>query len=232
MLDFKKLIGTVLTILLGSTLLVRAEGVPPQTNSEISVEILEQNLSTQKPSRDAQNLRQAYDALENKKFTDAVRFASKLKMESNLIDYAFWIKAKSDRELAKNQITAKKLQPARSFIEKSISFFHEISNRSPYSPLIRSLSKEIGVSELVLAEVNLRSKKEPAAVKYFESAFQRLQLSSQLSLVPSDRFLDYAKICKKIPTTLCQSWVRSLSSTFSKNSEFSKILSEYLPESL
>src|SRR6185437_14671273 len=116
---------------------------------------------------------------------------------SDLADYAHWIIASADLIDAEAAATAN--LSSTHWARQAFNHFRAVEEGSPYSPLLRQVPRELGLSELWLA-YGLPPSRE--SVHHFEDSLMRLSASGNLFEVTPDQTLRFAQDCKKSPDEL------------------------------
>ncbi len=171
-------------------------------------------------------------------------------------DYMLFVTSKSYREEAASLLKKTQYAQASTTARKASPLLLQIESKHPYSPLIKEVPEELGLTELVIAVAERQRKKWSAAEGLFHAAFQRLSNQNSLYLLTPEYLKAYADVCnqssdsergstsKKSKNTkkkasakvaaaprseLCQPWIIRLVSQFPKSSEEYKTLDEAFP---
>jgi tetratricopeptide (TPR) repeat protein len=173
----------------------------------------------------ARVLAQAMEALEAGKTAKARGLATTVLGNPLFSDYAHWIIGLAFEADAELKDESGKLKPASTAARMAFQHFQAILSSIPYSPFFKQAPKKIGETALLWAYGTSPGKDAP---HLFESAFERLSRSGDLSLVTADEVLSYAQACKKFPTDLCIPWLTHLTEHVNRNSEqYSSIVELY-----
>jgi soluble lytic murein transglycosylase-like protein len=195
-----------------------------------SIELLQQNLSKQHKSKPARTLKEAFRDFRDGKLAEAIYLGSKIQKNEAFSDYGYWITENAFRDQAQDRIEKKNFKDALKSAQKAIELSLQIERQNPYSPFIRTLSKELAQSELLIGAGNWGLRQWSSSQKAYEKAFQRLQTQNMLVLISPDDLSHYAESCKKKQGPLCLGWLQKLSILFIKKSEEINAISEHFPE--
>ena len=185
-------------------------------DSLFPIDHIESNFKKLHKSLHSRRLKQAYDKLTAKNYTQALRLAASVMNDATYLDYGLWISAQASRDLAFDEISKHKYVSALKFAKKAISHALQLQGECPYSPFLRTLPTLMAQSEVAIAEVFWTTKKWTQAQVQYERAFQRMQGANTLILLAPEILGHYAQGCKKNQTPFCVSWLRKLTAAFSK----------------
>jgi hypothetical protein len=201
-------------------------------DSLFSVDQIESEFKKLHSSPHAHLLKQAYEALSENNYGQALKFSASSVNDPVFMDYGLWISAQAYRGLAQIEIGKKKYRGALKSAEMAASFALKLNGECPYSPFLRTLPTLLAQSEVTIAEILWATDKKPQAQIKYEHAFQRLQVMNSLILLKPEVLGHYAEICAKSQTPFCVSWLRKLMASFLKQTSAEQaILSEFpLPQ--
>ncbi len=219
-----------------------ARAIPTESSAiPQSLDILKESLAKSHRSKQARTIKQGYDALMAKKPAEARRIVSSLRFDPIYQDYAFWISSAAHRTEADALLERKKKNPkdALSHTEKAIAEVFEISAKSPYSPFVKTVERDIALAELIAAEAHLALKRKDPARETFERALQRLSNQGALSRLRPEHLTHYAESCSGtakrgqpapiLEKGLCQAWLARFATLYPRTSEEAKALSKVVP---
>lgn len=216
------------------TPLVSVTPTPSSTPSQkpaplLSINNLDEHLARSYASKRARTLKQASTALWAKQFAKAVSLATPIQEDELFSDYAYWIIASAERGLAKKSLDSKNFEGASQQAKKSIQALLQVGAKSPYSPFLKTLPREIADAEILMGESYWARQKWTLAQQNYERGFQRLQNANQLLTIQSSTLDHYGMSCKKHSSLLCTSWLQRFATAFSKRTEEMKVISQYAP---
>jgi soluble lytic murein transglycosylase-like protein len=205
---------------------------PAPSDQPKAVNYYQESISKLYHSKPAKQLKTAYELLQKENFSEAIRIASKLQNNKTFSDYALWISATAHRLQAVALIEKKQFKAAIAPLRKAISLQLSLENKSPYSPLIKTVPKEIALNELLLGKAFWATQQSKLSTQSFEHAFQRLLGQNSLLQIQPQFAGQYAEVCQKTKSLLCTSWLLKLISTFPKKSEHIKLITAQMPSIL
>jgi soluble lytic murein transglycosylase-like protein len=194
------------------------------------IDQLEAKIKKNNRSKTALQLKKAYAAFQDGKYSTAVQLASKSKGNETFGDYSYWISASANRAQSMEQIEKGNFSSGLEAAEKSFQSTLQIEQKFPYSPFLRSTQKELAQSELLVAEAFWGLKKWKKSQQSYERAFQRLLTQNTLFLARPLHLNHYSGTCKKTNSALCLSWLQKFSLQYSKKTEEVKAIAEYFPD--
>ena len=204
--------------------------IPSNHPDELTpIDNLQEAIIKKHHSKQAKLINRAFSALQNKKYSEALNLSSKSLSDFQFSDYGLWIAAGALRGSAQQLNQKRNYSASLNASQKSITMILQIESKNPYSPFIRDLPKEMGLSELVSGESYCGMKKWILCQQTFEKAFQRLQTQNTLTLISSQSIEEYAKSCQKKEGPLCLGWLQKLSTVFSKKSLESQTIAKLFP---
>jgi soluble lytic murein transglycosylase-like protein len=180
-------------------------------------------------SKTARALKKAWESLQAKKYADAIRLASPLTNDALFGDYGNWIVASAQYNTALQALEKKRYGEALKAAESSVIATFRIETRSPYSPMLKNLNREVGLAEVVQGDAHAAQKKWKPAAKIYEQGFQRLALGNSLGLLRPETLQAYAKTCATLKTEMCDAWVQRFSFFYPRNSEEMRAITQVLP---
>lgn len=142
-------------------------------------------------------VKKAYEALQKNQTALALQLSAKIQQTAFLSDYGYWIAAGALRKQAQSFLDKKHYGKALSLAQKSVSELLHIESTNPYSPFIKTLPRELGLSELIWGDALWGIKQWAKAQFPFERAFQRFQTTNQFALIAPSDLSHYAEACKK-----------------------------------
>lgn len=175
------------------------------------------------------DLRAAYEALLNKKYVDSARLANRFLAAKSaeareFSDYGHWIVATSDMELARMACAGKAYGKCETLSQQAAARIIRILKECPYSPLLKGLQKELGLTEVMHGQAACKSKKWATCRERMEAGFQRLNGLSELGLLRPEHLDAYGQACEEELTDLCEAWYQKIALVFPKGSPELKAL--------
>ena len=135
-----------------------------------------QNIQKSHHSKRAKVLKKAYDALkDDEDYAAAIKWATPLLGDETFSDYACWIASSAHRAQAQDQLDEKHYSAAITHAQKAAALSLRIEEKSPYSPFLKYLNRDLAQAEMAQGDGNWGNHKWTAAQRPFESAFQRFQ---------------------------------------------------------
>ena len=194
-------------------------------------------------SRPARTLKKAWDAWQAKKFAQAITLAGPVANDAVFGDYGNWIVANSRYGEALVALISKNYSEALRDAEGAVTSYFKIEAKSPYSPLIKNLPRDVGLAEVAQGDAYAAQKKWKQAEGSFEHGFQRLSAGGALGLVRPPSLHGYALTCaalsekaatkskdktKLTSNEMCDAWIVRFSFFYPKNSEEMRTLTQVL----
>jgi tetratricopeptide (TPR) repeat protein len=198
-------------------------------NRQRPLDIVRTELPKKHKSKPARALKKAWEALQAKKHAEAVRLASPLAGDPLFGDYGNWITASAQYGVATRAFDGKRYGEAIRAAEASVAASFRIETKSPYSPMLKNLDRDVGLSEVMLGDAQAAQKRWKPAAKAFEQGFQRLALGNGLGLLRPDSLQRYAKVCAAVKTEMCDAWIQRFAFFYPKNSEEMRAITQVLP---
>ncbi|MGK5083976.1 DUF1284 domain-containing protein [Bdellovibrionota bacterium FG-1] len=223
----KKLRSTpLITVWLSLAVLLNTDA---QAGAPRGLDVIQAELTQRTPTKSAKTLKNAYQTLKEKKFAASIQFISRLK-DSQFVDYKNWILAQAYLGKAQSELLNKVFPEAIKSAQKSVENSLRIVASSPYSPMLKSVPRDIGLAELLQGDALSLSKKRAPALSAFERGFQRLSLSNALNLVRPDTLLHYAEACAQKPGEFCSAWIGRFASIYPRQSQEMRAVLKAFPE--
>ncbi|MCM2322379.1 MAG: transglycosylase SLT domain-containing protein [Oligoflexia bacterium] len=194
------------------------------------IDSLQEKIRKPTKNRPAQTIKKAYDALREGKTAKARSTALALKDNATFADFAEWIIAAAYFEDARKAFQKRQLAEVERLARASVAATGRIPLVNPYSPLLKSLAREIAQAELLSGSAFCAAKKWKPCRDRLELAFQRLGLGNELGAIRPQFLSDYGLACGKAPGELCDPWLQRLVSFFPKNSAEVKTLLAGAPD--
>lgn len=198
-------------------------------NRQRPLDLVRLELPKKHKSKPARALKKAWEALQSKKNAEAIRLAAPLSGDPLFGDYGNWIAATAQYGVATKALEDKKYSAATRAAEDSVAASFRIETKSPYSPMLKNLHRDVGLAEVLLGDSQAAQKKWKTAAKAFEQGFQRLALGNALGLLRPDSLHRYAKVCAAVKTEMCGAWIQRFSFFYPKNSEEMRVITQVLP---
>lgn len=199
--------------------IARAATPTPVAPVQLTLENLSSVISRTDRSSAARKLKTAYDLFQAGKFSQARAIAGTLSDSKDFGDYSHWLTAAALRGEAEATLRARKSNAALEAARGARRATLEIEADFPGSPFIKQLPRDLGLSELILADAEALAGKSrfPKALEYYERAFHRLSTSNSLSRVRAESLERFGRACSqardkarkssKTARAECEGWV-------------------------
>ena len=181
-------------------------------------------------SKQAHSLKLAWEALGQRKYPQAISLASRVANDPVFGDYGCWIEASARYGEGIKALTAKNYAEAVRDAEASIVSSLKIDAKSPYSPMLKNLHRDVGLAEILEADAYAAQKKWKPAERFFEQGLQRLSTGNSMGLVRPESLHHYAQACAVTKTEMCDAWILRFSFFYPRNSEEMRAIVQVLPQ--
>lgn len=196
------------------------------------VDLVRADLVRKHKSRPARVLKKAWEALQAKNYSKAAHLAAPLSADALFGDYGNWVVATANFAAAQKALASKRYADAIRNAEATIAATFRIEARSPYSPMLRNLNRDVGLAEVAEGDAYSAQKKWKFAQKVYERGLQRLAMGNSLGLLRPGSLRSFAQACataKGSDSELCDAWVLRFSFMYPRNSEEMRALTQVIP---
>jgi tetratricopeptide (TPR) repeat protein len=194
------------------------------------LEVVRAGLLKKRKSKQAHALKLAWDALSQKKYPQAIAQAGRVAEDPLFGDYGNWIVASARYGAGLKALASKAYGEAMRDAESSIASSFKIETKSPYSPMLKNLHRDVGLAEVLEGDAYASQKKWKQAERAFEQGLQRLSSGGTMGLVRPESLHRYAQACAVTKTEMCDAWILRFSFFFPKNSEEMRAITQVLPD--
>jgi len=200
--------------------------------SLLPITTLEESLFARPRVAGAELAAQAFRELERTNWVKARSHSKALQKNSEYADYGYWIAGQVALREGEAQLSGAraKAEVALRLAEEARKNFRQVEVVNPYSPIVKNISKDLGLADVLAGRAEAKLEKWSAALKEFELGFQRLGGGANLGDLPLEVVLNFSTACQKAPSILCRPWSLRLASAFVKGSEEFKALLKAFPE--
>lgn len=183
------------------------------------IDLLQQNIQKNYHSRQVKVLKQAFSALKSESYSSAIKWATPIQKDDVFSDYGLWIASSAYRGLAQQQLKKKQYALASTNARKAVSLSLQILEKSPYSPFLKYLPKDLAQAEMIMGDSHWGRHEWLLAQHQYESALQRFQSQNILTQVEPTNLANFAEACNRKSTHVCRSWILKLVSSVTKNAQ-------------
>ncbi|MBI4925929.1 MAG: lytic transglycosylase domain-containing protein [Bdellovibrio sp.] len=168
----------------------------------------------------------ATTAIDNKNYEQARKTAQGINKSILFLDYSYFLLGEISFQEATKYLAKKTYH-----LQKALSYFHQMTYETPFSPLTKIANKKIAQIEFLIAQDYYAKRSFLTAYVFFEKALQQLYLQGDQSftlLIPFSFYQQFLQTCSKINNehiqSQCQAWLRKIFTLLPKNSTEHEIL--------
>ena len=209
-----------------------AQAAPAPDTSEAAPATTITNLPALPRSKKAKKLGRAYDLLQDDKFSEARTQIASLTNDLQFADIAIGITADAYLKEAQIVTEAGNYKDAAPLAVKLIAQEMKLQLNYPFSAYARSFSKNVGLGELIQADLAWSQKKWAEVLILDSRAFERFSAHSSVALVPASSIAHYRDACSKQTNEFCKLWLLKFLNTIPRQGEAAKEIAKTFPDLL
>lgn len=197
-------------------------------STTVPVDVLERKILKERNS-DARVIKHAYEAIEYKKYDQALRILKQIKPHSDFADYQAWMQVIANEKKASDLLQKKQYRIAIPHLHRALSTIGEAYQKFSNTPWRKYYTEEIAKIERSLGQGYWGIKDWKQSQKFFNQSFVRLQESNLWRELQSTDIEHYAEVCKKSRHWLCTSWLNNLAIESPKQFKAVAVIKKVLP---